>query len=111
MKKYAAMTTHFEADPKTKSIENAVANYGAETAVRIVLVDTIEEAREVLKDFRPSTREHKWNAQHCYVIDAAYIEEGEWEYDEDYEQWEFLTGGDIWDVYCEELPSEEEDEE
>jgi hypothetical protein len=46
-----------------------------------------------------------------YEVSGAYIEEGEYEYDEDLESWEFISGGDIWDVKCQEIPTEEEEDE
>ncbi len=111
MKKYAVMKTEFEANPKTlTTIENAVVTEGTECAMRVALVDTIEEAREILAKFNPYTCERGWVTRFYEVI-AAYIEEGEYEYDEDLESWEFISGGDIWDVKIQELPTEEEEEE
>jgi hypothetical protein len=96
MKKFAVMKVHTEVNvKKLTTIENAVIN--DEKAEQIALVDTIEEARAILAKFSPFTREQKWVTR-FYEVSGAYIEEGEYEYDEDLESWEFISGGDIWDV-------------
>lgn len=112
MKKFAIMKAEFELSPKhLTTIEDGVVIYGREYATTEALVDTLEEARKILAEFRPFTSEHRWNFQHCYCVKAAYIEEGEYEYDEDYASWEFISSGDIWDVNCMELPTETEEKE
>ena len=111
MKKYAVMTTTFEACAKgIKSISDAVIEFGTENAKLIALCDTIEEAREKLTKFSPRTYAQR-TVYSFYQIEAAYIEEAEYEYDEDTETWEFIEGSDIWDVSCEELPEDEEGDE
>lgn len=95
-----------------------VLNFGVEDAyfnsmppdfIYSEIFDSLEEARRVMNSFYPKIKTEDFGK--LCRISIAYIESGEYEYDEDLESWEWVDGCDIEDIIYEELPEEEEEEE
>jgi hypothetical protein len=106
MIKYAVLTTTFEFDPKKyESVEAAVLDYGVENSKYDAFFDTIEEAREHLHNIKVRTDIFSYRLARAR---AALIEEAEFDYDEDTENWEFIAGSTYWDIACEELKKDDE---
>ena len=106
MKKFAVCTSVFEFNPrKTPNIEEAFwERHGDESADKVALYDTIEEARALLEKINVHTRVYSSNLAGACV---AYIEEGEYEWDEDCSRWEWFDGCDVWIFRAEELTKDE----
>lgn len=58
--------------------------------------DSKEEALEELKKYKTEISEYN-NDSHFFYIEEYYIEENNYEYDEDCESFEWIDGGDIWE--------------
>jgi hypothetical protein len=102
MIKYSVNTTSFEFNPtKCDGIEDAFFKFeGDANAKPIAICDTLEEAREILSQLKVST--HRYSYKLAYA-EMAYIEEADFEYDEELESWEFISGSNYWDITGEEL--------
>ena len=105
MIKYAVNTAIYEFNPnKCDSVNDAFFKFdGSQEAKMIALFDTIEAARELLATIKVSTIRFSRKLARASV---AYIEEADFDYDEDLDEWEFISGSDIWDFSCEELENE-----
>ena len=110
MKKFTVYTAAFEFNPsKTPNIEEAFwKRFGYENADKVALCDTIEEARAILEKINVHTRVYSSKLACAWI---AYIEEGEYEWNEDDSRWEWFDGSDVWIFRVEELTDEEEEEE
>lgn len=107
--KYAVITARFCFNPaKCKSIEEAFKKFdGDENGEQVALFDTIEEAREYLSSIEVTTHKYSWNLAEAYV---AFINEAEYDYDKDLQEWQFIGGGNYWDLKAEELQDNSDDE-
>lgn len=102
MIKYAVKTTSFEFNPtKCNGIEDAFSKFeGDSNAELIAICDTLEEAREFLPKIRVSTRRYSYKVAYA---EMCFIDESDYDYDEESESWEFVSGGNYWDITFEEL--------
>lgn len=109
MIKYVVKTEKFEFNPaKFKSASEAFFAYDDHNCKEICLFDTLEEARRLLDTINVQTIRYGYRLASA---DVAFIECGDWEYDEDENKWIFISGCDIWDFKYEELTTEDEEEE
>lgn len=92
--KYAICTESFEFNPtKYSTPEEAYWAYDDHNDKRIALFDTLEEARQALNDIRVETASYSYKLSRATI---AYIEEAEFDQDEDGE-WEFVDGSNYYD--------------
>lgn len=109
MKKYAVKKTSFTFDPsEIDTVKEAFDSYGDEFGETVSVHDSLDEARAAAEKLDPSVRVYDDNNARADVI---YIEEGDYDFDEDTDEWEFVSGADIWDVNCEEIYVEVEEKE
>lgn len=99
MTMFAIMTATFEFNPsKVNSVEDAFEKYdGSSDSRRVNICKTIKEAREVLSTIEVNTYVYSWKLAEAQV---AYIEEGDFEWDEDLQEYELVDGVDGWDFKC-----------
>lgn len=110
MTKFTVLKSQFEFNPRKYTIEDALDEYGMENARPIAMVDTIEEAREVLKGLGlEQTFAYKYN---LHLATVAYIEEADREFNEGTETWDLVGYVCYWDVtYNNPKEIEDEDDE
>ena len=102
MKKFTLRQETFEFNPtKYESAQDAFFDYDDHNDKIIGFFDTIEEAREKLKEIRVMTYRYSYKVAQATV---AFIEEGEYEYDDEGELC-FIEGSDIWDFTFEKTPN------
>lgn len=101
MIKYAVMTESFEFNP-TKYATPWDAYWACDDHddKRVAICDTLDEARLRLATIKTETVRFSYRLARASI---AYIEEADFEMNEDGE-WEFISGSDIWDYKCEEVP-------
>lgn len=110
MTKFAVHKESFQFNTrKYKTAEDAYYAYDDHNDEVVGLFDTIEEARECLADIRVDSGIYL--GSHNAWANVAWIEESDWDYDEDLGEWEFVMGSDIWDFKYEPLPTDEEEDE
>lgn len=109
MIKYAISITGFEFNPsKYHTIEDAFFNAdGTSDARRIAVYDNVDEARENLLKIAVSTT--LFNRELARVDTMAYIEEADFEWDDDLEAWEVIMGSNYTDMRYEDLPQPDDD--
>ena len=108
MKKFTVRTETIQFN--VKKFSNAEEAYFAEDDhddKTIAMCDTLEEARAILTGIKVST--HQYVSSDIAIATVAFIEEAEWEQDEDGE-WEFIDGSDICDFTYLELPAKGDNE-
>lgn len=109
MIKYAVMTDRFEFNPaKCKDIEKAYINLDDRNNKTVGIYDTIEEARKELANIKVETRQYSYKLAAATV---AFIEEGDYWFNDIHEEIQLVSGCSIYDFKGEELPTESEDEE
>ena len=98
-----------------RTIEEAYDNSGDHNPESLGIFDTYEEAKAFF-DFQVK----KCSSASVYTSyyggiriagDVYFIEEGEYEYDEDYEEWECIDCPETVDYFASSLPEEEEEDE
>ncbi|MBQ7846864.1 MAG: hypothetical protein IJ344_01135 [Clostridia bacterium] len=108
MIKYTVNTETFEFNPtKHATAELAFHAYDDHSNKIVATLDTIEKARKALDSIKVSTYRFGYKVAQATV---AYIEEAEFDLDEDGEL-EYVQGGDILDFKFEALPNDDEDGE
>ena len=107
MTMYEVLKASFAYDPrKVKSVEEAFEKYeGYSNAEGIKLCKTIDEAREALADIKVDMR--IYDAGRYAEATVAYIESGDWEWDEDLREYVFCSGVDRWDFKAADQQKEE----
>ncbi len=97
MTMYEVLKASFAYDPrKVKSVEEAFEKYeGYSNAKGVKLCKTIDEAREALADIKVDLC--IFDAGRYAEATVAYIEEGDWDWDEDLKEYVFCSGVDRWD--------------
>lgn len=104
MKKFVINTDNFQFNPtkhRRESVEQIYLGRSETDYKEREMFDTLEEARERLEAYRVASSRVAYSLAEANV---AFITEGEYEFDEDLERWEFIEGGDIWDFKARELP-------
>ena len=107
MTMYEVLKASFAYDPrKVKSVEEAFEKYeGNSNAKGVKLCKTIDEAREALADIKVDMR--IYDAGRYAEATVAYIEEGDWDWDEDLREYVFCSGVDRWDFKAADQQKEE----
>jgi hypothetical protein len=115
MKKYEVLHERVEARYRTyRSIEEAYQNACDRSPESLGLFDSYEEAKALFdaKVKKCFSANFFTVANMLYINgDVYFIEEGEYEYDEDYERWECIDCPETLDFFASSLPEEEDEEE
>lgn len=104
MKKFVICTDHFQFNPtkhRRETIEQIYLGRDDLDYKECEMFDTLDEARECLESYTVTSRRP---ATSFAEADVAFIQEGDYEFNEDLNRWEFIEGGDIWDFKARELP-------
>lgn len=104
MKKFVICTDHFQFNPtkhRRETIEQIYLGRDDLDYKEHEMFDTLDEARECLESYTVTSRRP---ATSFAEADVAFISEGDYEFDEDLNRWEFIEGGDIWDFKARDLP-------
>lgn len=104
MKKFVICTDHFQFNPtkhRRETIEQIYLDLDDLDYKEHEMFDTLEEARECLEAYRVTSHRVAYSLADA---DVAFISEGDYEFDEYLNRWEFMEGGDIWDFKARELP-------
>ena len=122
MKKYEVWHESVDAYYRTRShrfgyltVDEAYQNSDNRNPESLGLFDTYEEAKAlfealVKKCSSASVYTSYYGGIHI-AGDVYFIEEGEYEYDEDYEEWECLDCPETVDYFASSLPEEDEEDE
>lgn len=106
MIKYKVSTDIFDFNPKQyKDIQFGYFETGIidSNPRTIALVDSLEEARKIINTVPVRTDRFSYTYARAYI---AFVEMSEYEYDEDLEDWVFISGSDYYDFRCEPIKDE-----